>query len=86
MPSLFAEVVAASEEVASTRARSHKIATIADLLRRVDIEELPVAVACLTGEPRQGKIGIGWRTVSALEVPPAPDDEPSLTVLEVDRT
>ena len=83
---LFAEVVAASEEVASTRARSHKIATIADLLRRVDIEELPVAVACLTGEPRQGKIGIGWRTVSALEVPPAPDDEPSLTILDVDRT
>ena len=83
---LFAEVVAASQEVASTRARSRKIATIADLLRRVDVEELPVAVACITGEPRQGKIGVGWRTVSQLEVPPAPDDQPSLGILDVDRT
>lgn len=81
---LFAEVVAASKEVASTRARSHKIATMADLLRRVGVDELPVAVACLTGEPLQGKIGVGWRTVSQLEVPPA--DEPSLGILDVDRT
>jgi len=82
---LFAEVVSASEEVASTRARSRKIATIADLLRRLDDDEVPVAVADLTGEPLQGRIGVGWRTVAKLEVPPVPDDGAELQVLDIDR-
>jgi DNA ligase-1 len=81
---LFAEIVRTSQEVAATRARSRKIASLADLLGRMDAEELPVAVALLTGEPRQGKIGIGWRTVSQLAVPPSP--EASLEVVDVDRT
>jgi len=81
---LFAEVVRASEAVASTRARSTKIATIADLLRSVDLSELPAAVGFLTGEPLQGKIGVGWRTVSQLDVEPAAS--PSLEILDVDRT
>lgn len=81
---LFAEVVAASEAVASTRARTQKIATMAELLRSVDLEELPVAVGFLTGEPLQGKIGVGWRTLSQLDVTPA--DEPSLGILDVHST
>jgi DNA ligase-1 len=80
---LFAEVVQVSEAVASTRARSTKIAAYADLLRSVDLEELPAAVGFATGEPLQGKIGVGWRTVSQLDVPAAA--EPSLEILDVDR-
>ncbi|MGH9210649.1 MAG: ATP-dependent DNA ligase [Acidimicrobiales bacterium] len=78
----FAEVVATSDEVASTRARSRKIAALADLLRKLDEDEVPVAVAYLTGELRQGRIGVGWRMVSKLEVPPA--EEPTLEIHYVD--
>jgi DNA ligase-1 len=81
---LFAEVVATSEAVAATRARSRKIAAIAELIRQLAFDEVPVAVAYLTGEPRQGKIGIGWRTVSRLDIPGAA--QPSVEILEVDRT
>lgn len=80
---LFAEVVGTSTEVSSTRSRSRKIAALADLLGRMEADELPVAIALLTGEPRQGKIGIGWRTVSQLEVPAAA--EASLLIMDVDR-
>jgi ATP-dependent DNA ligase I len=78
----FAELVATSDSIATTRARSQKIAEIADVLRRADDRELPVAVAVLMGEPRQRKVGVGWRTLSQLEVPPAP--EPELEILDVD--
>ena len=80
---LFAELVATSDEVASTRARSRKIQALADLLGRLDLDELPVGVAYLTGEPRQGKIGVGWRMVSRVEVAPA--DQPGLAILDVDQ-
>ncbi|HEX8803582.1 MAG TPA: hypothetical protein VF743_05300, partial [Acidimicrobiales bacterium] len=79
---LFAEVVSASEEVAATRARSRKVATLADLLRRLDPAEVPVVVAVLAGAPRQGRIGVGWRTVARIEEEPA--TEPALSVADVD--
>jgi DNA ligase 1 len=80
----FAELVAASDAVVATRARSRKTQLIADLLARIDSAELPVAVALLTGEPRQGKIGVGWRTVRNLEVEPA--TRPALTISDVDAS
>ena len=81
---LLADVVTTTESVVATRARSAKIAALADLLARLHGEELPVVVAFLIAAPRQGRIGVGWRTVAAIDVPPA--GEPSLTVLDVDRT
>lgn len=77
------DLVATTDEVVATRARSTKVAALARLLARLGGEELPVVVAVLTGTPRQGRIGIGWRTVAAVEAPPAA--EPSLTILDVDR-
>lgn len=44
--------------------------------------ELATAVGFLTGQPNQGRIGIGWRTLSRLRAPPAA--EPTLTVAQVD--
>jgi DNA ligase-1 len=79
---LFAEVAATADEVVSTRARSRKVAALAALLARLSADELPVVVAILTGAPRQGRIGVGYRTVAALDVPAA--GEPSLEVLDVD--
>jgi DNA ligase-1 len=78
----FAEVVATTAEVASTRARSRKGAALAELFGRLAPGEVPVVVAILTGSPRQGRIGVGWRTVAGIEAEPA--DEPQLEIADVD--
>ncbi len=80
---LLADLVATSMAVTSTSARSTKIAALADLLARLDDAEVPVAVAMLTGSPRQGRIGIGWRTVVNIDVEPAATAD--LTILDVDE-
>ena len=79
---LFADIVATSAAVAGTSSRSAKSAALADLLARAEPREIAVAVGFLTGEPHQGRIGVGWRTLSAAERVPA--DGPSLTVADVD--
>ncbi|MEA2973195.1 MAG: ligase 1 [Actinomycetota bacterium] len=80
---LLAEVVQTSAAVASSRARTAKVASLADLLRRLAPDEVEPAVAFLVGRPRQGKIGIGWATLRAVDPPSA--DEPSIGILELDR-
>lgn len=79
---LLAEVVSTSEAVASTRARSAKVTALAELLQQLASEEVEPAVAFLAGQPRQGKIGIGWATVRAIDTPSAA--VPSLELLELD--
>jgi DNA ligase-1 len=78
----FADLVATSDAVASTSKRTEKIASIAALLATLDEAEVEAAVTMLTGAPRQGRIGVGWRTVFAVEVAPA--EVRSLSVLDVD--
>src|SRR5919106_1944076 len=80
---LMAEVVTVSETVAATPARGAKIAALAGLLARLDPGEVEPVVAFLAGEPRQGRIGVGWATLVALA--PEPAAEPSLTVAGVDQ-
>ena len=80
---LLADVVAASAEVAETRSRSAKIAALAALLRRLEPDDVPVAVGFLAGVPRQGRVGIGPATVYGIQRPPA--SEPSLSIRELDR-
>ena len=77
------DVAATSAIVAGTRSRLAKVAALADLLRRLDPAEAPIAVGLLTGEPRQGRIGVGWAT--ALRADVAPAAQPSLTLIDVDR-
>lgn len=79
---LLAEVVRTSEAVASTASRSAKIAALAELLRRLDPDEVVPAVSFLAGRPRQGRIGVGWATLRAVD--PSPSVEPSVEVLEID--
>jgi DNA ligase-1 len=79
---LLADVVAVSAAVAATRARSAKAAAIAGLLRTAAPGEVEPVTAWLAGEPRQGRTGVGWRTLSRLAHDPAPDA--SLTVEAVD--
>jgi DNA ligase-1 len=78
----FYAIVDASRRVAGTRSRRAKIATIAELLRVLRDDELDVAIGFLTGEPRQGRIGVGWATIRDSETPPA--QAPVLTVREID--
>ncbi len=79
---LLAEIVITSGAVASTRARSAKVVSLATLLQRLAPEEIEPAVAFLAGHPRQGKIGIGWATLRAVDPPAAP--APTIEVLELD--
>jgi DNA ligase 1 len=79
---LLADVVSASREVADTSARSRKVAVLADLLRRLDPDEVAVAAGLLSGVPRQGRVGVGYSTIYGVESTPA--DEPMLTVADLD--
>ncbi len=80
---LLADLVTTSTAVASTRARSTKIAALADLLARLAPDEIEPAVGFLTGEARQGRVGVGWATVFGLEAAPAM--APTLTITDIDR-
>jgi DNA ligase 1 len=79
---LFAGVAGAHRTAVSTTKRTAKVAAFAELLSTLEPDEVPVAVAVLSGAPRQGRIGVGWRTVASVDCPPA--DEPTLHVLDVD--
>lgn len=59
----YATVVAASQRVAATTKRSQKTEVFADLLRSAAPAEVAIVVGLLTGEPRQGRIGVGWATL-----------------------
>ncbi|MFL5799874.1 MAG: ATP-dependent DNA ligase [Actinomycetota bacterium] len=80
---LLAEVARVSTEVAATSRRLAKIELLSDLLRRLEPEEVPVAVAYLSGRAPGGTIGVGW---AALRAFPDPAGEPSLGLLETQRT
>ena len=80
---LYSDLVAASQRVAATSKRSEKVASIAVVLRSAAPEEAEATIGLLLGDPRQGRLGVGWVTMSSLRVDPAA--EPSLTVREVDN-
>ncbi|MCX5041857.1 ATP-dependent DNA ligase [Aldersonia sp. NBC_00410] len=81
---LFADVVATSAALGETRSRRTKIDTLARLLGELDVAEIVPVVAWLAGAPRQGRTGIGWRTLAAVRGEPA--ESATLTVGDVDRT
>ncbi len=80
---LLANVVATSRQVAATSARSVKTRLLAECLRTMISEELEVAVMYLSGDIRQGRIGIGPAALRACA--PEAATTPSLHVIEVDR-
>jgi DNA ligase-1 len=77
------DLVQTSAAVASTSSRLAKIERLADLIRRVDVDEVETAVAFLSGTTRQGRIGIGHAAISSASHV-APADAPSLTLKDVD--
>lgn len=79
----FSEVVETSRLVAAASARSAKRDLLAELLRRCTPEDAAVVVPFLVGAPRQGRIGIGWRTLAEISGPRARTS--TLTVAQVDE-
>jgi len=72
--------LASRREVAATSRRLAKIDLLADLLGRAEPDEVPVAVAYLSGYAPGGTIGVGWAAMRSL---PDPAADASLTLLEV---
>jgi DNA ligase-1 len=80
----LADVVEVSAQVGATRSRTAKIGLLASLLRRLTPEELAITVPYLSGDLRQGRIGIGGASLRHTLGSPA--EAPTLTVAEVDAT
>jgi DNA ligase-1 len=81
---LLSDLVATSRQVAATSARSAKTRLIADCLRSMEPLELEIAVSYLSGEMRQGRIGIGPSALSKC-LAHAAAAEAGLQIVEVDR-
>ena len=80
-PVLLEQIARTSADVAAASARLAKVERLAVCLRLAEPDEVPVAVAYLSGELPRGRIGVGW---AALRDLPPPTAEPSLGLLEVD--
>ncbi len=82
---LLTVVVDTSTAVGATRSRKTKTDALATLLQTCEPDEVATVVCLLTGEPRQGRIGVGWSTLaSARGEIPTPAHEPSVTVADLD--
>ncbi len=79
---LLADVARTSRDAAATRSRNEKTALLARLLRGLPAGERGVVVSWLTGDPAQGRIGVGYASVRAALAATSPG-APSLTVAEV---
>lgn len=79
---LLQELVRTSEAVAATTARRSKTELLTGLLSQLAADEIVAAVAFLSGEPRQQRLGLGPATVHAAAPPPA--SIATLTITDVD--
>ncbi len=78
------EVVETSAAVAAESGRKAKTETIAALLADRSPDEAALVVGFLTGDLRQGRVGIGFAALR--DLPDPTDDEPSLTIDAIDET
>jgi DNA ligase-1 len=78
---LLDEIARTSTAVADTRSRLAKIDHLAGTLRRLRPDEVPIAVAYLSGVLPQGTVGVGWASLRDLPSPATPP--PTLEIREV---
>ena len=80
---LFFSIAAVSSRVSQTASRLAKVRELAEFLRALDTDEVPIATAFLSGDTRQGKLGVSYATLhSARGVAPA--DVPVLCLHDID--
>jgi DNA ligase-1 len=80
----LAALVHTSNGVAAASGRLEKISRLADFLKQLTPDEVPIAIGFFVGWPRRGRIGVGWATVAD-----ASASEPAMTATlelsDVDR-
>ena len=80
---LLTELALTSRNVAATSSRLAKIRALSDFLRTLAPDEIPIAIAFLSGETRQGKLGIAYAALRDAESSGA-TSTPGLTLQDVD--
>jgi DNA ligase-1 len=71
-----------SAAVTATTKRSEKVALLAAVLADLEPEEIEPAIGFLVASPRQGRLGVGWASLSNVDAPPAA--AATLTISTVD--
>jgi DNA ligase 1 len=80
---LLAHLVEVSRRVGATSARLAKVRELAECLRQLEPAEIAIAVAYLSGEIPQGRIGIGYAVLQAARAD-VTASEATLSVAQVD--
>src|SRR6187200_3202243 len=80
---MLAELVETSRCVAGTSGRNAKVAALAALLKKLDPDEIAIAVAYLSGETPQGRSGVGYALLSDAR-PTGSVDVPTLSIADTD--
>ena len=80
---LLEEVAATSTDVAATSSRLKKVERISSVLAELRPDEVPIAVAYLSGVLPHGSIGVGWASLRRYRRLPA---RRPLELTEVDAT
>ncbi|MEO8441573.1 MAG: ATP-dependent DNA ligase, partial [Betaproteobacteria bacterium] len=80
---LFSSIAAVSGRVARTASRLAKVRELAECLRALEAAEVPLAIAFLSGETRQGKLGVSYAALPEAGAP-AHAPAPELTIADVD--
>ncbi|MGX1793390.1 ATP-dependent DNA ligase [Microbacterium sp. NPDC055312] len=80
---MLSELLATTDEVTATSSRLAKIDALARLLAAAAPDELRPLIGLLLAAPRQGRLGVGWRTLSGLDISHA--EAPTLTISDVDQ-
>jgi len=78
------DLVLTSRRVAETPSRLAKIRALSGFLRTLAPDEIPIAIAFLSGDTRQGKLGVAYAALRDAEYRHAPS-LPALTLHEVDE-
>jgi DNA ligase-1 len=79
---LLADVVGTSAQVAANPSRLAKIGALADCMRRLEPDEIAIAIPFLSGETRQGKLALGYAQLKQAQHASA--GAPRLTLREID--
>jgi DNA ligase 1 len=81
---LLANLVATSERVRATAARLAKVKELSSFLKTLAADEIDTAVHYLSGEIAQGRIGLGYSTLTAAAASPSASAA-ELSIAQTDR-
>jgi ATP-dependent DNA ligase I len=76
------QITRASADVSATPSRRAKVERLASCLAALAPDEVPIAVAYLSGTLPHGSIGVGWASIE--DVPPPATPPGTLDIVEVD--